>query len=103
MTVTLNRVFLYQARGSGARVAARYFLSMTKGTRHRRKRPEQGASPTTLPVFRGGRGLHPGIDATSNTSMLDVADEGDRELLDVVRARLHDGTTPIEVDDLDES
>ncbi len=30
--------------------------------------------PVSLPVFRGGGGLMPGIDPSSNRSMLDAAD-----------------------------
>jgi hypothetical protein len=30
-----------------------------------------------LPVFQGGTGFAPGIDPTSNVSMLDAADAGD--------------------------
>lgn len=32
------------------------------------------AKPVSLPVFRGGGGLMPGIDPSSNRSMLDAAD-----------------------------
>ena len=43
-----------------------------------RLRPGAGRSagkpPRTLPVFARGTGLQPGIDPTSNQSMLDAAD-----------------------------
>lgn len=32
--------------------------------------------PPAVPVFRGGTGVRPGIDATSNRALLEALDEG---------------------------
>lgn len=39
-------------------------------------RPSQVREATSVPVFRGGRGVRPGVDVTSNRAMLEVLDEG---------------------------
>ncbi len=64
-------------------LAARERTSLTRlieeglSLRLRPKLSRAGKVKVDLPVFRGGGGLAPGIDATSNESMNDAADKDD--------------------------
>lgn len=39
-------------------------------------RPSGADTPPEVPVFEGGQGLRPGVDALSNRALLEVLDEG---------------------------
>jgi len=46
-----------------------------RALRHETQRPEPAERPE-LPVFRGGTGMNPAVDPTSNRSMREFLDEG---------------------------
>lgn len=46
-----------------------------ESVRQRIVAPEASASPVELPVFRGGNGMRPGIDPSSNRALYDALDD----------------------------
>jgi Family of unknown function (DUF6364) len=76
LTISVDDSLIKQARvraiqeGTSVSAKVREFLSQYANA------PAQTAptKPIKLPVFRGGGGLLPGIDPSSNRSMLDAAD-----------------------------
>ena len=76
LTISVDDSLIKQARvraiqeGTSVSTKVREFLAQYANA------PAQAipAKPIKLPVFRGGGGLMPGIDPSSNRSMLDAAD-----------------------------
>lgn len=40
------------------------------------RRDDEDASPMSIPLFTGGSGLRPGVDASSTRGLLEAMDEG---------------------------
>jgi hypothetical protein len=79
-TVRLNDSLLRKAKKYAAEHGTTLTAMLDQGLRMvlREETPGYGAKPKRkkfdLPVFKGGKGLRPGIDPTSNAQMLDIAD-----------------------------
>ena len=76
LTIALDEAIVRKARiraiqeGTSVSAKVRDFLAQYANAS---AQPEP-AKPVDLPIFRGGGGLLPGIDPSSNKSMLDAAD-----------------------------
>ena len=74
LTLSIDESLIKQARiraieeGTSLSAKVREFLAQYVGA------ADKPYQPVELPVFRGGGGLMPGIDPSSNKSMLDAAD-----------------------------
>jgi hypothetical protein len=74
-TLDINDELLIKAKAASARERKSLTALIEEGLRLRLRRRSTGPSnhPRSLPVYRGKGGLAPGIDPTSNRSMLDAA------------------------------
>lgn len=76
LTIALDESIVRKARiraiqeGTSVSAKVREFLAQYANA----AAPSVAEHPIDLPVFRGGGGLLPGIDPSSNHSMLDAAD-----------------------------
>lgn len=77
-TLNLDDQLLAEAKARAAQERSTLTRLIEEGLtlRLRHQRPMARPVRVVLPVFQGGR-LRPGIDATSNRSMLDAADDAD--------------------------
>lgn len=76
-TLDIDDELLIRAKALSARERKSLTALIEEGLRLRlRARPPAGRrKKVALPVFHGGSGLQPGIDPSSNRSMLDAADD----------------------------
>jgi hypothetical protein len=79
-TLDLDDDLLARAKAAAARERKTLTRMIEEGLVLRLRRPTTARAARgvaiDLPVFTRGSGLMPGIDASSNRSMLDAADEG---------------------------
>jgi hypothetical protein len=79
-TLDLDDELLARAKAAAARERKTLTRMIEEGLVLRLRRPTAARAAQSvainLPVFNRGSGLLPGIDASSNRSMLDAADEG---------------------------
>lgn len=78
-TLDIQDDLLAEAKAQAAHERSSLTALIEDGLRLRLRRPQRGASSASkqprLPVYRGKGGLLPGIDPTSNRSLLDAADD----------------------------
>lgn len=76
-TLDLNDTLVAEAKALAARERTTLTRMVEEGLRLRlaMQRAAAGTTPKRLPVFRGKGGLTPGIDPSSNRSMLRAADD----------------------------
>jgi len=73
-TVRLDDALLDQARREAQRRGETLTALMEKGLRLElaHAKPHRRGPKVTIPVFRGGKGLQPGVDLNNSADLLDV-------------------------------
>lgn len=75
-TIDLPDELLRQARLRAAEEETTLTALLADGLRLRLERDASRRAPRPLPVSHASGGMRPGIDPTSNASLLDAADDG---------------------------
>jgi hypothetical protein len=76
-TLDINDKLLAQAKSAAAREKSSLtrFIEEALAMRLRGRRPSKSGRGFAIPVYQGSGGLAPGVDPTSNRSLLEAADD----------------------------
>jgi hypothetical protein len=76
-TLDINDKLLAKAKSAAAREKSSLtrFIEEALAMRLRGRRPSKSARGFVIPVYHGSGGLAPGVDPTSNRSLLEAADD----------------------------
>lgn len=74
-TLDINDSLLMRAKALAVQQRTSLTKLIEEGLKLRLRAQKGGDTPLSIPVYRGRGGLVPGVDGTSNKSLLDAADQ----------------------------
>ncbi len=75
-TVAIDDQVLHRAKRRASQTGLTLGQFIEEALRRELSRKPSSSPRPNVPVFRGGTGLRPGVDAGSNRSLLEALDEG---------------------------
>lgn len=77
-TIRLDDSLLREAKARAARAGRSLNDFIADAVRAAVREAARPASAVPIPVFRGGRGVRPGVSLDGNAALLELMEEGDR-------------------------